>query len=78
MEFKVCQICSVLDCTTTTPSTSDPPANKILEGLYKSKLQDSTQHQTTLALYNEEAVRSGGEPEYRRLRMCVKLQMIRF
>ena len=31
-------------------STSDPPADKILEGLYKSKLQDSTQLQTFLAL----------------------------
>ena len=37
-------------------STSDPPADKILEGLYKSKLQDSTQLQTFLAQYNQETI----------------------
>ena len=56
-------------------STNDPPANKILEGLYKSKLQDSTQLQSFLALYNQESIGNGGEPDYHRLRMCVKLHI---
>ena len=45
-------------------STSDPPADKILEGQYKSILQDSTPLQTVLAPYTQEIVRSGGEPDY--------------
>ena len=53
-------------------STSDPPADNILEGLYKSKLQDSSQHQTVLSLYSQDLIRSGGEPACHRLRMCVK------
>ena len=32
--------------------TSDPPSDKVLEGLYVSKLQDSSQAQTIMALYN--------------------------
>ena len=56
-------------------STNDPPADNILEGLYKSKLQDSSQLQTVLSLYNPETIRSGREPDYHRLRMCVKLHI---
>ena len=50
--------------------TSDPPSDKVLEALYVSKLQDSSQ---ALALYNQEILRGGGQRDYRRLRMCVKL-----
>ena len=35
-------------------SESDMPSDVILEGLYKSKLQDSVQLQTVLALYDQE------------------------
>ena len=34
--------------------TSDPPSDKVLEGLYVSKLQDSSQVQTIMAPYNQE------------------------
>ena len=53
--------------------TSDPPSDKVLEALYVSKLQDSSQAQKILALYNQEILRGGGQRDYRRLRMCVKL-----
>ena len=55
--------------------TSDPPSDKVLEGLYISKLQDSSQVQTIMALYNQEILREGGKRDYHRLRMCVKLHV---
>ena len=53
--------------------TSDPPSDKVLEGLYVSKLQDSSQAQTIMALYNHEILREGGKRDHHRLGMCVKL-----
>ena len=55
--------------------TSDPPSDKVLEGLYVSKLQDSSQAQTIMALCNQEILREGGKRDYHRLRMCVKLHI---
>ena len=55
--------------------TSDPPSDKVLEGLYVSKLQDSSQAKTIMALYNQEILRGGGQRDYHRLRMCVKLHI---
>ena len=52
--------------------TSDPPSDKVLE---VSKLQDSSQAQTIMALYNQEILRGGGQQDYRRLRLCVKLHI---
>ena len=52
---------------------SDPPSDKVLEGLYVSKLQDSSQAHTIMALLNQEILRGGGKRDYHRLRMCVKL-----
>ena len=88
IQFKVHQICSVFDYTTTTfrilicagnkqlyPQVIHQPTK--LEGLYKSKLQDSTQLQTALAQCNQQNFRSGGEPDYYRLRMCVNCTLIR-
>ena len=37
--------------------TSDPPSEKVLDGPCVSKLQDSSQAQTILALYNQEILR---------------------
>ena len=51
--------------------TNDPPSDKVLEGLYVSKLQDSSQTQTT----KQEILRGGGKRDCRRLRMCVKLHI---
>ena len=45
-------------------STSDPPSDKTLEGLYLSELQDAAQPQTIMALYHEEIIRGGGELDY--------------
>ena len=50
--------------------TSDPPSDKVSEGLYVSKLQDSSQSQTVVALHNQENLRGGGKRDYHRLRMC--------
>ena len=60
-------------------SASGMPSDVILEGLYKSKLQDSVQLQTVLALYDEETVRNNGQTRYSRLKTSVKLldQMMR-
>ena len=52
---------------------SGPPSDKVLEGLYVSKLQDSSQVQTIVALHNQEILREGGKRDYHRLRMCVKM-----
>ena len=45
----------------------------VLEGLYMSKLQDSVQLQTVLALYDQETVRNNGQTRYWRLRTSVRL-----
>ena len=55
--------------------TRDPPSDKVLEGLYVSKLQDSSQAQIMLALSNQEILRGEGQRDYHRLRMCVKLHI---
>ena len=53
--------------------TSDPPSEKVLEGLYVSKLEDTFQAQTIMALYNQEILSGGGKRDYHRLSMCAKL-----
>ena len=53
---------------------SDMPSD-ILEGLYKSKLQDSVQLQTVLALYDQETVRNNGQTIYLQLKTSVKLRI---
>ena len=55
--------------------TSDPPSYKDLEGLYVSKLQDSSRAQTIVALNNQEILRGGGKRDCHRLRKCVKLRI---
>ena len=55
--------------------TSDPPSDKVLEGLYVSKLLVSFQAQTIMTLYNQEILRGGGQRDCYRLRLCVKLHI---
>ena len=55
-------------------SVSEVPSDMILEGLYKSKLQNSVQLQTVLALYDQETSRSK-EPNYQQLKTAVKLHI---
>ena len=50
--------------------TSGPPSDKVLEGLYVSKLQDASQVQTIMAPYNKEILREGRKRNYHRLSMC--------
>ena len=45
-------------------SARDMPSDTILEGLCKSKLQDSAQLQTVLDLYDQETGRNKGKPNY--------------
>ena len=56
-------------------STSYMPSDVILEGLQKSKLQDSVQLQTVLALYDQETVRNNGQTSYSRFKTSVKLHI---
>ena len=56
----------------TLLSASDMPSDVILEGLYKSELQDSLQLQTVLALYDQETVRNNGQTSYLRLKNVCK------
>ena len=53
-------------------SASEVPTEMVLEGLYKSKLQDSVQRQTTLAMYEKEKNRNNEQPNYSRLKIAVR------
>ena len=56
-------------------SASEIPTDVTLEGLHKSKLQDSVQLQTVLALYDQETVRNNGQTSYSRLETSVSLHV---
>ena len=61
-------------------AVSEMPSDMFLEGLYKSKLQNSAQLQTVLALYDQETARNKGKPNHVQLMTAVKLhndQMMR-
>ena len=49
-------------------SADEPLSDKFLEGLWKSKLKDSVQLQTVLALYDPETVRNKKQTSYSRLK----------
>ena len=53
-------------------AASEIPTEKVLEGLYKSKLQDSVQLQTVLALYEQENIRNNEPTSYSRLKTTVR------
>ena len=55
--------------------TSDPPSDKVLGGLYVSKIQESSQAHTIMALHNQEILRGGGQRDYHRMKICVKLNV---
>ena len=48
-------------------------ADTVLEGFFKSKLQDSFQLQTVLALYDQETGRNDEQPSYSRLKTSVSV-----
>ena len=67
-------------CDQALLSASDMPSDVILEGLYKSKSQNSAQLQTVLVLYDQETARNNGKPNCHILMTVVKLhfpQMLR-
>ena len=60
-------------CDHALLSVSEMPSPAILEGLYKSKLQNSVQLRTVMALYDQEVARNNGIPNYQQLKNAVKL-----
>ena len=54
---------------------SEMPSDMILEGLYKSMIQNSVQLQTVLAFYDQETAQSTGQPNYQQLKTAVKLHI---
>ena len=58
-------------------STSEPLTDTVLEGSYKSKLQDSVQLQTLLAMYDQETVRNNRETSYSRLKPSARMYIDR-
>ena len=56
-------------------SASETPTEMILEGLYKSTLQDFVQLQTVLALYDQETIRNKRQPSYSRLKTAGRLHI---
>ena len=56
-------------------SVSEMRSDVILEGFFKSKLQDSVQLQTLLALYDQETVRNNGQTSCLRLKTSAKFHI---
>ena len=56
-------------------SANETPTEIILEGLYTSKLQDSAQFQTVLALYDQETIPNNGQQSCTRWKTSVKLHI---
>ena len=54
-------------------SVSEVPSDPILEGLCKSKLQNSSQRRTVMALSDQEVARNNGTPNDQQLKTAVKL-----
>ena len=53
-------------------AASEIPTEMVLEGLYQSKLQDSVQLQTALALYEQENIRNNEQSSYSRLKTSAR------
>ena len=53
-------------------AASEIPTETVLEGLYKSKCQDSVQRHTVLAMHEQEDVRNNEPPNYSRLKTTVR------
>ena len=56
-------------------SAGETPTEMDFGGLYKSKLQDSVQLQTVMALSDQEIVRNNGQPSYPRMKTSVRLHV---
>ena len=58
-------------------SVSENPTQMVLEGLYKSKLQDPVQLQTVLTMQQQQNFQNNEQPNYSRLKTTVRLLLIR-
>ena len=58
-------------------TVSEMPSDVILEGLYKSTLQNSVQLRTLMTLYDQEVAPNNGTPNHQQLKTSAKLQLIR-
>ena len=56
-------------------SANEMPSDVILEGLYNSKLQNSAQLRTVMALCDQEVARNNGTPNYQHLKTAIKLHI---
>ena len=56
-------------------SASETPSEMVLQGLYKSTLQDSVEPQTVLALCDQETIRNSGQTSYQRWKASVGLHI---
>ena len=56
-------------------SASETATEMVLEGLYKSTLQDSVQLQTLSALDDQETIQNNGQPSYPKLKTSVRLHV---
>ena len=56
-------------------AASEIPTEMVLHGLYKSKLQDSVQRQTVLAMYQQENIRNNKQPSFSRLKTSARLHI---
>ena len=54
---------------------SKKKSDLVLEGLCKSKIQNSAQRQNVFALYDQETARNKGKPNYSQLKTAVKLHI---
>ena len=51
-------------------SVNEMPSDPILEGLYKSKLQNFAQLRPVMALYDQEVARNNGTPNNQKIESC--------
>ena len=56
-------------------SVSEMPSDALLEGLYKSKLQNFAQLRTVFALHDQETARNEGKLNYSQLKTAVKIHL---
>ena len=52
------------------------PSDPMLEGLYKSKLQNLAQLRTVMALYDQDVARNNGTPKNQQMKTAVKLHIV--
>ena len=67
MTFRI----SIQDVDQALLTASGLPSEMVPEGLYKSKLRNSVQLETTLAMYEQQIIRINEQPHYSKLKFAV-------